>query len=101
MRVSADARFLVEHDEVAEAGDFHRLATLQRLFDDVEEGLDHFRRLALEEPAYVLANSLEVSTISDDTIHLGLRLNREDPGKINCFRLRVPVYSFSPAFSPT
>src|SRR5689334_18620245 len=50
--------------------------------------------------AQVRAYRREVSTISAAVTHLGLRLNKPEPGKMWNLVLRAPVYSFGSVLTP-
>src|SRR5205823_450303 len=56
LRIASDARVLVAHHEVAEAGDLDLLAPLQRLLDGVEHRLDDLGRLLLRKSAYLFVD---------------------------------------------
>src|SRR5262245_15981667 len=59
LRVATDARVLVAHDEIAEAGNLDFLAALQRFFDGIEHRLDDFGGLLLRKPADLLVDVLD------------------------------------------
>src|SRR6185436_11797253 len=59
LRIATHAVFLVAHDEVTETRDLDLLAALERLLDDIEDGLDDLRGFFLREPAYFLVDRLD------------------------------------------
>src|SRR5262245_35130202 len=59
LRIAANARVLVAHDEVAEAGNLDFLAALQRFLDGIEHRLDDLGGLLLRKSADLLVDVLD------------------------------------------
>src|SRR5207248_9259718 len=85
LRVAADARFLLAHDEVAEPGKLDLLAPLQRVFQRVEHHLDDLGGLLLGEPDFA-ANAVDDVSLghgNDTTRTAPTRSNPEGKGPLS------------------
>src|ERR1700675_4524440 len=77
LRVAADARLLLAHDEVAEPGKLDLFAALQRVLQRVEDHLDDLRGFLLGEP------DLAAHAVDDVSLCHGKNDTRTAPTRSN------------------